>query len=73
MSTVFKAELRKIGNSSGVIIPDEVLKEMNLHEGDSINVCIPSAAISKRNTVTKEGAGKYKNTSRFQRDKVDRY
>ena len=30
--------LRKIGNSVGIIIPNEVLKELNLKEGDSVYV-----------------------------------
>ena len=30
--------IRKIGNSSGTIIPSELLRRMNLKDGDSINI-----------------------------------
>lgn len=73
MSEVFEAKLRKIGNSLGVIIPKEIIEDLHFHQGDSINVCIPSSDIKTRNEKIKKLAGKYKNTSKFKREKVDRF
>ncbi|MGG5759187.1 AbrB/MazE/SpoVT family DNA-binding domain-containing protein [Bacillus toyonensis] len=33
-----KRKLRKIGNSSGLILPKEILEEMDLYEGDSVEI-----------------------------------
>lgn len=33
-----KTKIRKIGNSSGIILPKEIMKEMHLKEGDEITI-----------------------------------
>ena len=73
MSEIFEAKLRKIGNSLGVIIPKEMIEHMHFHPGDSIRICIPSSDINTRNRKLLKLAGKYKKTSGFERDKLDRF
>jgi putative addiction module antidote len=33
-----KAKIRKIGNSSGIILPKEVMEELHLKEGDELTI-----------------------------------
>ncbi|MDF3555517.1 AbrB/MazE/SpoVT family DNA-binding domain-containing protein [Bacillus cereus] len=33
-----KRKLRKIGNSTGLILPKEILEEMDLYDGDSVEI-----------------------------------
>ena len=33
-----KRKLRKIGNSTGLILPKEVLEEMDLYDGDTVEI-----------------------------------
>ena len=33
-----QARIRKIGNSLGIIIPEKVLSQMNIDEGDVVNI-----------------------------------
>lgn len=33
-----KRKLRKIGNSSGLILPKEILEEMDLYDGDTVEI-----------------------------------
>ncbi len=33
-----EAKIRKIGNSSGIILPKEVMEELNLKEGDILTI-----------------------------------
>jgi antitoxin ChpS len=40
-----RTQVRKIGNSSGTIIPAQLLKQMHLNEGDSLDVVIGEGCI----------------------------
>ncbi|PIN90229.1 hypothetical protein COU60_01965 [Candidatus Pacearchaeota archaeon CG10_big_fil_rev_8_21_14_0_10_34_76] len=53
--TELKAKIRKWGNSFGIIIPLEILKEKNLSEGEEID-----AIILEKGNVLKETFGKIK-------------
>ena len=33
-----ETSIRKIGNSTGAIIPISILRKLNLHEGDTLNI-----------------------------------
>jgi len=33
-----KRKLRKIGNSTGLLLPKEILEEMDLYEGDTVEI-----------------------------------
>lgn len=72
MTQVFKAKLRKIGNSLGIIIPSEIIEERGFHEGVTVNVAIPPPD-ERRNKVLMELAGIDKKKPPFVRDKRDRY
>jgi len=37
---VNKVKLSKIGNSSGVILPKEVIDKLNLSQGDELNITV---------------------------------
>lgn len=73
MTEVFEAKLRRIGNSLGIIIPAELIEEMDYQEGDVVKVMIPPADIEQRNQALIELAGIYKGKKPFRRDKGDRY
>lgn len=73
MSEVFNAKLRSIGNSLGLIIPNEIIEEMEYKKGDIIHVAIPNSDTKTRNKKICELAGIYKEKSNFQREKEDRF
>jgi putative addiction module antidote len=50
-----KVKLRKWGNSIGVVIPQEVLKNNNKKEGDEVTILMP-----KENNVLREMFGTLK-------------
>lgn len=35
---MMKRKLRKIGNSTGILLPKEILEEMDLYEGDTVEI-----------------------------------
>lgn len=73
MTEVFEAKLRQIGNSLGIIIPAELIEEMDFKEGDIVKVILPPADIEKRNRALIDLAGVYKEKRAFRRDKEDRF
>jgi len=73
MSEVFKAKLRKIGNSLGIIVPARIIEGLNFHKGDVVNVVIPSSKNIKRNKLLLDLVGIDTNKTPFKREKKDRY
>jgi antitoxin component of MazEF toxin-antitoxin module len=73
MSEVFKAKLRKIGNSLGIIVPARIIQGLNYQKGDVVNVVIPSSKNIKRNNLLLDLVGIDKNKTPFKREKKDRY
>ena len=73
MAEVFEAKLRRIGNSLGIIIPNEIIQAGGYDDGDTINVAIPYSNLAERNKLLLAIAGKYKGKEPFVRDKEDRY
>jgi len=73
MAEVFEAKLRRIGNSVGIIIPNEVLTAAGYDVGDTVPVSIPSENFEERNRLLKSIAGMYKGKEGFQREKEDRF
>lgn len=63
-----KLKIQKIGDSLGVSIPDEILEQMNLAEGDSIYVAKTSDGIY----LTTEDP-EFKTVMETARDISDRY
>ena len=73
MAEVFEAKLRRIGNSLGIIIPNEIIQAAGYDDGDTIQVSIPYSNLAERNKLLLAIAGKYKGKEPFVRDKEDRY
>ena len=73
MAEIFKAKLRKIGNSVGIIIPNDILHDIGVDKGDTINVTIPNLKIKSRNDQLLSLAGIDTGKPVFKRDKKDRF
>ncbi|TET91923.1 MAG: hypothetical protein E3J35_00210 [Methanomassiliicoccales archaeon] len=73
MTEIFKAKLRQIGNSLGVIIPSEIIEERGFAKGDEVPLALPPSSFEKRNEKLRKMIGLYKGTKPFKRDKEDRY
>ncbi len=73
MTEVFEAKLRRIGNSLGVIIPSDIIEGLGFHRGDVIHIAIPPSNNVTRNELLRQLAGIDKDTTKFKRDKEDRY
>ena len=73
MTEVFETKLRKVGNSLGIIIPNEILQLLGYRQGDSIHVALPLSDKKTRNKKLLLLAGIDKSKSEFKRDEKDRY
>ena len=71
MSEVFEGKVRRLGNSLAVIIPQEVLAEAGIREGDMVKLAIPVDA-ARRKQVFRRIAGIDEGKPGFKRDKQDR-
>ena len=69
---MFKAKVRRIGNSLGVIIPSDVIDGLEVDEGDEILLAASGKGWTTADMVH-ELAGLYKGTKPFERDKRDRF
>ncbi len=73
MVKAFQAKIRYLGNSKGIIIPKEVIDEMDLEVGDTVTFKVPEKDLSSRNETIRSMAGIYKGKMPFEREKEDRY
>ncbi|MGA1792383.1 MAG: AbrB/MazE/SpoVT family DNA-binding domain-containing protein [Thermoplasmatota archaeon] len=73
MSQVFKAKVRKIGNSYGILIPAEIIQELHVGSGDELMISVATIDLEERNRLLVKMAGLYKGTGPFEREKEDRY
>ena len=73
MAEVFEAKIRRIGNSAGVIIPNEVLSATGYEIGDTIPLTISKPDFTERNKMLRLIAGTCKGAGPFVREKEDRY
>ncbi len=71
MATVFKAKLRKLGNSLAVIVPNQIVKETGTREGDEVKVLL-AISLSKRRSALEKFVGKNIGAKPFTRDERDR-
>lgn len=70
MSDVFRAKLRRIGSSVGVLIPKEQLSTLEVDVGDEIDVALLK---HKKMSAIESGFGMAKHfTKPFERDKKTR-
>jgi antitoxin component of MazEF toxin-antitoxin module len=69
MAELFKAKVRKVGTSLGVLIPKETADRENIKEGEEIEV-----SLLKRRNLAKllKLAGTAKGAGPFERDREDR-
>jgi antitoxin component of MazEF toxin-antitoxin module len=68
---VFEGKVRKLGNSMAVIIPNEVLSEAGVREGDVLKLAIP-VPVARRKRVWRKVAGIDAGLPSFAREKHDR-
>ena len=73
MTDLFEAKLRRIGNSLGVIIPNEILQSLGYDQGDTIAIAIPLSNVKTRNRRLASLAGIDKGRPAFKREKKDRF
>jgi len=71
MAQVFEGKVRKLGNSMAVIIPNNVLSEAGVHEGDILKLAIP-VPLAKRKRIWKKVAGLDRGMPSFKREEHDR-
>ena len=69
MADLFKAKVRRVGSSLGVLIPNEFAKQENIREGEEIALGV----IKQRNLAeVLKMFGIAKGTAKFKRDRLDR-
>lgn len=67
---MFKAKVRKVGTSFGILIPNELIKEQKLREGQEVQVSV----LSKKDlSKVFEGFGAARGAKPFKRDRRDRF
>jgi len=69
MSELFKAKVRKVGTSLGVLIPKEVIEEEKIKEGEEIELNLMKKI--KLEEIEKM-FGIAKGAKPFERDRIDR-
>jgi antitoxin component of MazEF toxin-antitoxin module len=69
MAELFKAKVRRVGSSLGILIPKETADKENIKEGEEIEV-----SLLKRRNLAKllKLAGTAKGAEPFERDREDR-
>ena len=69
MSDLFKAKVRKVGTSLGVLIPKQVIEEGEIKEGQEVEL-----SLLKRRKLEEvwKLIGTAKGTKPFERDRIDR-
>lgn len=71
MAEVFEGKVRRLGNSMAVIIPNSVLSEAGVREGDVLKLAIP-VPLARRKRIWNKVAGIDKGMPAFSREKHDR-
>ena len=71
MAQVFEAKVRRLGNSLAVIIPNDVLSEAGVREGDVLRLSIP-LPVARRKQVWRKIAGIDRGKPSFIRKEHDR-
>ena len=71
--TVIETKLRAVGNSTGVVLPKEVLADLNLAQGDRVflvktesgyQLSPYDAALAEQLEAAERGTGEYRNALR---------
>ena len=69
MAELFKAKVRKVGSSFGVLIPMEIITKERIKEGDEIDV---SLLKERKLEAIQRLFGSMKGAKPFERDREDR-
>ena len=69
MSELFKAKVRKVGTSLGILIPKEVIEEQKIKEGQEIELNLMRR---KKIEEIERMFGIAKGAKPFERDRIDR-
>lgn len=72
MTEVFKAKIRKIGNSLGVIIPADILNKLGYRKDEVLEIAIPPKN-EEKNRILLDIAGIDAGKPSFKREREDRY
>ena len=67
METIFKAKVRRIGSSLGILIPKGLIDKKSVKEGDEIEF----ALLKRRKELITKLFGVAKGAGGFQRDEID--
>jgi antitoxin component of MazEF toxin-antitoxin module len=70
MAELFKAKVRKIGTSVGVLIPKQIIEAEGIKEGEVIEVSLLRR--KKLDVLLKKLMGSAKGAGPFERDREDR-
>lgn len=68
METVFKVKIRRIGSSLGVLIPNQIIQNKNIKEGEEVEISL----LKKRKELIAKAFGIAKGAKPFIRYNVDR-
>ena len=69
MVGIFKAKVRNVGTSLGILLPGEVIKEEGIKPGQQIEVSV----LKKNLKLIEESFGIAKGSSKFERENRDRF
>lgn len=69
MAEMFKAKIRKVGTSFGVLIPMGIITKEKIKEGEEVELCILK---ERKLDAINEFFGIAKGTKPFRRDRTDR-
>lgn len=70
MAEMFKAKVRKVGDSLGFLIPKEVATKESIKEGEEVDVSVLKRR--KLEALLKKLRGSAKGAGSFERDREDR-
>jgi antitoxin component of MazEF toxin-antitoxin module len=70
MAELFKAKVRKIGSSVGILIPKKIIIAENINEGDEIEVNLLRR--KKLDALLNKLMGSARGSGPFERDREDR-
>lgn len=69
MPELFKAKVRKVGTSLGVLIPKDLIEELGVKEGEEVEVGLLK---ENRLKLIEKAFGIAKGAGPFERDRIDR-
>lgn len=68
MVEIFKAKVRNVGTSLGILLPGKIVREEKIREGEKIEVSI----LKKNLKLIEESFGIARGASKFKREHIER-